>query len=71
MSDKDEGSVTHHDDIHKYHDEGIAGLQQDEIAVEARGRMAQEMPKGYYRSPRFIGTYLVRTTPSHLLDMVF
>lgn len=38
---------------------GIAGLQQDQIAVEARGRDASDMPKGYYRSKYFLGSYVV------------
>lgn len=62
MSFKNEHSA--HDEIQQhnddtYRDETVAGLQQDELAVEARGREASDMPKGYYYSKYFLGSYLV------------
>jgi hypothetical protein len=60
MSDKHDNGPDVLEHPSKYDsDVGIAGLQQDQIALEARGRSVQEMPKGYYYSPRFLGTYLV------------
>ena len=34
---------------------------EDEVAAEAIGGTNSDLPKGYYRSPSFIGTVLVST----------
>ena len=51
-----------HSEIRKdelYRTETVAGLQQDELAIEARGRNASDMPKGYFYSRYFLGSYIV------------
>jgi hypothetical protein len=42
----------------KHETEDKVGVH-DEVAPEVRGRELSELPKGYYYSPYFVGTYLV------------
>jgi hypothetical protein len=40
-------------------------LHHDAVAPEAIGGMYEEMPAGYYRSPKFIGTVVVSSSIIH------
>lgn len=55
-------SVAPGEELDRYPTTKSEGLHHDHIAAEALGGHTGDLPKGYYRSPGFIGTVAV----SHL-----
>jgi hypothetical protein len=46
-------------ELNRYHTAKSEGLHHDHVAAEALGGHTSDLPKGYYRSPGFVGTVIV------------
>jgi hypothetical protein len=60
MNEKDiREEVTTEDPLSHVKTANSHGLHHDHVAEEALGGTSSDLPKGYYRSPGFIGTVVV------------
>ena len=53
----------HHDEVHAHQPPAAIVLQHDQVAEEIVGGDYEDLPKGYFLRPNFLGTFTVSLTP--------